>query len=77
MQTYGISLDNIELEIKATREFLEKFCSDGCNTAIIETSETGKSLDVDSTFAETKYRKKKRLFDCQDEDGSDHDDIRR
>ena len=53
MQTCGISLEIIELEIKATLAFLEKYCNDGDNTAIIEGREIAKNLDVDSTFAES------------------------
>ena len=55
MQTYGISLENIEIEIKATQAFLEKFCSDGYNTS---TREIAKNVDIDSTFTETRHRKK-------------------
>ena len=52
---------------------MDKFCSDGYSTAITEASEITKNIDIDSTFAETKHRKKKRLFIYEDEDESDHD----
>ena len=73
MQTCGISLEIIELEIKATLAFLKKYRNDGDSTAIIEGRETAKNLDIDSTFAEKRHRKKKQLFGYENEDESDHD----
>ena len=72
MQTCGISLEIIELEIKATLAFLEKYRNDGYSTAIIEGREIAKNLDIDSTFAEKRHRKKKQLFGYENEDESDH-----
>ena len=72
MQTCGISLEIIELEIKATTAFLEKYRNDGYSTAIIEGREIAKNLNIDSTFAEKRH-KKKQLFGYENEDESDHD----
>ena len=73
MQTCGISLEIIELKIKVTLAFLEKYCNDGHSTAIIEGREIAKNLDINSTFAEQRHRKKKQLFGYENEDESDHD----
>ena len=73
MQTCGISLEIIELEIKATLAFLGKYCNDGYSTAIIEGREIAKNLDIDSIFAEKRHRKKKQLFGYENEDESDLD----
>ena len=73
MQTCGISLEIIELKIKVTLAFLEKYRNDGHSTAIIEGREIAKNLDIDSTFAEKRHRKKKQLFGYENEDESDHD----
>ena len=73
MQTCGILLEIIELEIKATLAFLEKYCNDGYSTAIIKGCEITKNLDIDSTFAEKRHRKKKQLFGYENKDESDHD----
>ena len=43
MENYSISLDIIELEMKAILAFLEKFHSDGYSTAIIEAREIEKN----------------------------------
>ena len=59
MQTYGISLEIKELEIKATLVFLKKYRNDGYSTAIIEGCEIAKNADIDSTFAEKKAQKEK------------------
>ena len=58
METYGISLEIIELEIKATLGFLEKYHNDRYSTAIVEGHEIAKNLDIDSTFAETGIERK-------------------
>ena len=73
MQTCGISLEIIELEIKPTLAFLEKYCNDGDSAAITEGREIAKNLDIDSTFAEKRHRKKKQLFGYENKDESDHD----
>ena len=57
MQTYGILLEIIELEIKATLAFSEKYRNDGYSTAIIEGREIAKNLDIGSTFAENRHGK--------------------
>ena len=73
MQTCSILLEIIELEIKATPAFLEKYCNDGDSTAITEGHEIVKNLYIDSTFAEKRHRKKKQLFGYENKDESDHD----
>ena len=52
---------------------MEKYCNDGDSTAITEGREIVKNLDIDSTFAEKRHRKKKQLFGYENEDESDHD----
>ena len=73
MQTYDILLEIIGLEIKATLSFLEKFCNDEYSTAIIKARKITKIWDIDSTFAEIKHKKKKRLFRYEDKDKSNLD----
>ena len=52
----------LEKEMNAILAFLEKFCDSGLTTAIINAGEIAKNLDIDNTFAETRYRRKKQLF---------------
>ena len=73
MQTCSISLKIIQLEIKTTLAFLEKYRNDGDSIAIIKGREIAKNLDIDRIFADKRHRKKKQLFGYKNEDESDHD----
>ena len=58
--------------MNAILAFLEKFCDSGQIIAIINAGEIAKNLDIDNTFAETRYRRKKRLFNYEDDDENSH-----
>ena len=48
MQTFGVSLEVVETEIKATEKVLKKYCNNGYNSAVTSVREIDETLYIDS-----------------------------
>ena len=56
-----------ETDIKATQKVLEKYRNNGCDGAMTCTSEIAEALQIDNGFAQSRPRKKRRVYDYEAE----------
>ena len=67
MQTTGVSMEVVEKEIKATEEVLKKYCEDGYRGAVATAREIAEGLQIERSFAKSRTRRRKRLYECEAE----------
>ena len=68
MQTTGVSMEVVEKEIKATEEVLKKYREDGYSGAVATAREIAEGLQIERSFAESRTRRRRRLFEYEAED---------
>ena len=67
MQTTGVSMEVVEKEIKATEEVLKKYREDGYSGAVATAREIAEGLQIERSFAESRTRRRRRLFEYEAE----------
>ena len=72
MQTTGVSMEVVEKEIKATEKVLKKYREDGYSGAVATAREIAEGLQIERSFAESRTRRRRRLFEYEaEEEGSE------
>ena len=65
LQSYGVSIHTMEMEIQATEKFLQNYRTTGYDSAATSAVEIAQELDIDPSFPPSRSGKKRRLFDYQ------------
>ena len=68
LQSPSISLEVLDIEVKATEHFLLNYRDNGYNSACTDAREIAEKMDVPRMFPEIRIRRKKRMFDYEPRD---------